>query len=323
MRRFVFGFILVLCFLAAAFILGPREPFSGQATFDESRLGSDLDVYLKRSESRFHDIRAGLHKQILWADPETRQKTAFSIVYLHGYSASLSEIRPVPDKVAEALGANLFFTRLKGHGRTAEAMAEASADDWIYDVMEAIAIGARLGERVIVISTSMGGSLVSWLAANRPEWGVKIAGHVLVSPNFKIADSYAFLLTWPYARVFVPIILGDMRGETGADEAINHAWTLPHATRSLLPMARMTAEAAAAPLENIKAPALFVYSPDDQVVDPVAIETARGRWGGPTQALKLARTGHRGNHVVTGDLLSPSTTKDVILAIISWKNHSF
>jgi len=323
MRRFVFRSILISFFWAVAFILGPREPFSGQPTFDESRLGSDLDAYLMRAESRFSDIRTGLHKQILWANPETRQKTDFSIVYLHGYSASLSEIRPVPDKVAETLGANLFFTRLKGHGRTAEAMAEASADDWINDAMEAIAIGERLGERVIVISTSMGGSLVSWLAADRPEWGAKIAGHVLISPNFKIADPYAFLLTWPYARVFVPAILGDMRGEKGADEAVNHAWTLPHATRSLLPMARMTAEAAAAPLENIKSPALFIYSPDDQVVDPAAIETARGQWGGPTQALKLARTGHRENHVVTGYLLSPSTTKDVISAIISWKNRYF
>jgi alpha-beta hydrolase superfamily lysophospholipase len=35
--------------------------------------------------------------------------------------------------VAEALGANLVFNRLPGHGRTPQAMGEATATEWIDD----------------------------------------------------------------------------------------------------------------------------------------------------------------------------------------------
>ena len=70
------------------------------------------------------DIRPGLQKEIVWANPATKTKTPLAIVYIHGFSASKGEVRPLPDKVASALGANLFFTRLTGHGEDGAAMAE-------------------------------------------------------------------------------------------------------------------------------------------------------------------------------------------------------
>ena len=176
---------------------------------------------------------------------------------------------------------------------------------------------------MIVISTSLGSSLVALLAANRPEWAKKIAGHIMISPNFKIADPDAFLLNWPWARTFVPWIIGDQRGEKSKNPNINHGWTLPHSTLSLMPMAKITSEVSKAAIDQVTTPALFIYSPNDQVVSAKAIEEAISKWGGPGESVILERSGHKSDHVIVGDILSPSTTEDVIKAAKRWLNTHY
>nr|WP_287339345.1 hypothetical protein [Mesorhizobium sp.] len=89
-------------------------------------------------------------------------RTPLSIVY----SASKGEVRPLPDEVADQLDANLY-TRLTGHGQGGAAMADGSVNAWINDYEEALAIGRAIGDKVIVIATSTGGSLAAW-AATQP-----------------------------------------------------------------------------------------------------------------------------------------------------------
>ena len=311
-------FVGLLCLaLGLAFVFGPREPFDGEVTFDQTSIGDNLDQYLVQRESKFNDIRQGLNKQIIWHG-ERGEQTDIAIVYLHGFSASLGEVRPVPDLVAKALGANLYYTRLKGHGRTAAAMAEANADDWLNDAAEALAIGARLGKKLIVISTSMGASLISYLHAHKPEWGDMIAGHVMVSPNFGLADPTSALLSFPFARQFVPLILGPMRGQASSNALIQQTWTIPHATSALMPLARLTKEANAAPVENIDGPTLVFRSLKDKTVSPKATANAINRLGGTVEQVLIDQSGHRNHHVLAGDALSPRTNGLVTNAIIEW-----
>ena len=311
-------FVGLLCLaLGLAFVFGPREPFDGEVTFDQTSIGDNLDQYLVQRESKFNDIRQGLNKQIIWHG-ERGEQTDIAIVYLHGFSASLGEVRPVPDLVAKALGANLYYTRLKGHGRTAAAMAEANADDWLNDAAEALAIGARLGKKLIVISTSMGASLISYLHAHKPEWGDMIAGQVMVSPNFGLADPTSALLSFPFARQFVPLILGPMRGQASSNALIQQTWTIPHATSALMPLARLTKEANAAPVENIDGPTLVFRSLKDKTVSPKATANAINRLGGTVEQVLIDQSGHRNHHVLAGDALSPRTNGLVTNAIIEW-----
>ena len=311
-------FVGLLCLaLGLAFVFGPREPLDGEVTFDQTSIGDNLDQYLVQRESKFNDIRQGLNKQIIWHG-ERGEQTDIAIVYLHGFSASLGEVRPVPDLVAKALGANLYYTRLKGHGRTAAAMAEANADDWLNDAAEALAIGARLGKKLIVISTSMGASLISYLHAHKPEWGDMIAGHVMVSPNFGLADPTSALLSFPFARQFVPLILGPMRGQASSNALIQQTWTIPHATSALMPLARLTKEANAAPVENIDGPTLVFRSLKDKTVSPKATANAINRLGGTVEQVLIDQSGHRNHHVLAGDALSPRTNGLVTNAIIEW-----
>ena len=104
-------------------------------------------------------IRDGLEKEIVWADPMIHAKTPISIVYIHGFSASKGEVRPLADEIADQLDANLFYTRLTGHGQDGAAMTQGSVNAWINDYEEALAIGRAIGDKVVVIATSTGGSL--------------------------------------------------------------------------------------------------------------------------------------------------------------------
>ena len=159
--------ILLVFALLLLWFLGPRIIID--ETFQSVQLPKDLNHYLNQSESRFSNIREGLNKEILWANAEEKQ-TEYSIVYLHGFSASRQEISPVMEKVADALGANLFFTRLSGHGQTTEALSESTPKEWFQDATEALEIGKRLGEKVILVGTSTGATLALWLSLKHPSY---------------------------------------------------------------------------------------------------------------------------------------------------------
>lgn len=152
--RILAGLILVLGLaLAAAWAVAPREPFDLVPAFDDGALPADLDNYLAAREATVGGIVPGTEKRILWAGAKG-VRTAWAVVYLHGFSATSEEIRPVPDVVAKGLGANLYFARFAGHGLGPDRFAGPSVNDWMIDVAEALAIGKRIGERVLVIATS-------------------------------------------------------------------------------------------------------------------------------------------------------------------------
>jgi pimeloyl-ACP methyl ester carboxylesterase len=296
---------------------GPRMPADGFPAFDKARLGMDIDAYLAAGESRYPDIRPGAAKRIVWADPATKAKTSFAIVYLHGFSASAEEIRPLPDHVAAVLGANLYFTRLAGHGRSGEAMGEARLEDWLADFSESLAIGEAAGNRVIVIGTSTGASLAT-LALADPKIASRISAAVFVSPNYGINSFAAFLLTTPVAPQLSRLLLGESRGFTPYSDRHAAHWTTRYPTKALLPMAALVKLSVESPVEQIKTPALFLYSSLDQVIRPDKVRAVAARWGGPNTLFDIGQTGDPGNHVIAGDIGSPTTTTPLVERTLAW-----
>ena len=72
-------------------------------------IGDDPEAYLAREEAAVPDIRDGLEKEIIWANPMVHARTPLAIVYIHGFSASKGEVRPLPDKVADAARRQSFL----------------------------------------------------------------------------------------------------------------------------------------------------------------------------------------------------------------------
>jgi alpha-beta hydrolase superfamily lysophospholipase len=312
----ILGAIALVLILAA--LLWPREPVDLRVDFDPAVIGPDPDAWLAAEEARFDDITPGVEKRILWAGAPG-QSTAEVVLYLHGFSATSEEIRPVPDNVAMALGANLVFWRLAGHGRDGAAMAEPLAGDWIEDTAQALAVAERLGDRVTVIATSTGGTLAA-LALTIPELAPRIDRLVMISPNFEIAAPMARLLTWPTVRLWAPLVAGDEVGFTPLNEAQGRYWTTRYPTLATIPMGAMVAAARSADYGGVTTPTLFVFSDADQVVLASATRAVAARWGGAPEvvALDVGPGDDPFSHVLAGDILSPGMTPVVTDLILDW-----
>jgi hypothetical protein len=175
------------------------KPVDLTVRFDPSAIGEDIDAWLADNEAKFDDIRPEATKEIVWAWPASRAKTPVALAVLHGFSAAKGEIRPGAGHGRRELGANLFFTRLAGHGRDGEAMAEPTVNDWIQDAAEAVAIGRADRRKGRVIANSTGGTLAA-LAATLPELRDRIDALGADLAQFRHPASGSWLLTWPFAR---------------------------------------------------------------------------------------------------------------------------
>ena len=317
MRKMLYGLTILLIALIALFIFGPREPADTAITFDPASIGNDPDAYLTKRESEVAGIREGLQKEIIWAFPNSKAKTKLAIIYIHGFSASKGEIRPVPDKIAAALGAHLYYTRLTGHGQNGSAMAVATVNAWANDFAEALAIGKLIGEKIIIIATSTGAGLSTW-AATDPKLSQDIAGMIFVSPNYGVQASGSFLLTMPFGRQLAQIIIGPEREFTPVNALHGKFWTPKYPTDAILPMAALTKLARGTQVENIKVPTLFIYAETDKVVSPDLTKERIARWGTKTETLIVVNPEDPYQHVIAGDALSPEKTEEVSAKAIAF-----
>ncbi|WP_299354533.1 alpha/beta fold hydrolase [uncultured Shimia sp.] len=312
--------VLVLASLAL-WIFGPYERISVVPSHDPAAIGADVEAYLAAQEAEISDITPGTEKRVIWYD-EPGTKTPLSIVYVHGFSATSEEIRPVPDMVARELGANLHYTRLAGHGRPGGALAKARAQEWMTDMAEALEIGRRIGDEVIVISTSTGATLAAE-AALQPAMMERVKGLVMISPNFRINDPTAGVLTMPAARYWVPVAAGKTRSWEGQNEGHNTYWTTTYPTEALFQMAALVQHSVAQDYGAATHPVLFWFSDADGVVDHAATREIAGQWGGPVtlEARTLGEGDDPYNHVIAGDILSPGQTQITTVNIINWINN--
>lgn len=310
-------FLLVLV-LAGMWVFGPYEQYSVVPTFDESAIGDDIDAYLAAEEAQFDDIIPGVEKRVVWHS-EPGGKTDTVLVYIHGWQAMSEEIRPVPDLLAAELGANLIYTRLEGHGRTGEALAKATVDGWMNDAAEALAIARRIGDRIILIGTSTGATIVAE-AALQPELVKSVAGVILISPNFGFQHPLAGVATWPAARYWVPLIEGQERNWSGHNEKHDAYWTNSYPTVAAMPMAWLVNHATRLAFEKARTPALFWFSDADTVVRPDITRDFGSRWGGPSEirSVTLSDGDDPNAHVITGDILSPGQTQKAVVEFFKW-----
>ncbi len=320
MRR---GFLWLLAILAlASFAVWAfatqRSTMDPALRFDAAALPEDLDGWLAAREAVFDDLIPGAEKRIVWAG-EPGARAPWAVVYLHGFSATSQEIRPLPETVAEGLGANLFFTRLAGHGRTGAAMAAASPEDWMSDTAEALAIGRRLGDRVLVVATSTGATLATIALADH-RGARDVAGAVLISPNYRLAPRAGMLLDLPWVEGWGGWVAGAERSFAPVNEGHARWWTTTYPTAALYPLATLMRHARGMDHRLIRTPALFIQARDDRVVDAGATARVADRWGGPVlwHSPALSAEDDPWRHVVAGEVRAPGQTAPLATLILDW-----
>ncbi|MGL6269947.1 MAG: alpha/beta hydrolase [Chitinophagaceae bacterium] len=152
---------------------------------------NQLEAYIKDMESQ-RPVKPENEARIIWHNDSLKNKTEYAVVYLHGFSASQEEGDPVHQDFAKKFGSNLYLARLAEHGLdTAEALINLTADNYWESAKQALAIGKQLGEKVILMGTSTGGTQALQLAAAYPN---DVAALVLMSPNIEINDPNAWIL---------------------------------------------------------------------------------------------------------------------------------
>ncbi len=255
----------------------------------------------------------GTEKRLLWAGVPG-ERTEYAVIFVHGFSASRQEIAPVPERVAAALGANLFETRLTGHGFAENPLADVAAEQWLDDGAEALAVGARLGDKLVVIGSSTGATLALALAGH-PDFD-RIHTLVLMSPNHGPKDPASVWLTRPFGPLIARAMIGEYRGFRAANEAQARYWSTRYPTAALVEMMRLVDRANERVREANVPRALLIYSPEDRVV---AIDRLLAAFEALPAAVKEAdartETADPGRHVLAGDILSPATTPAVVSRI--------
>jgi pimeloyl-ACP methyl ester carboxylesterase len=280
-----------------------------------------LDGYISEKESRVPGIREGCEKKIVWHGNQ-RQRRDLAIVYIHGFSASRMETWPLCDRLAEANGANLFYTRLTGHGQDGPAMAQATVADWLNDGMEAVAIGRRLGRKIILVGTSTGATLAVCLAA-RPAVAAHIHRLVLLSPNYFPKNPPAAAALWPPSFRIMEQLYGDWRRFSMANDRHARYWTVRYPIKAIATMMQLVRRSWQVDPKNAAMPVLMMVNPWDRVINVTLAVTRYLAFPSAQKKLVLFRENKDlGRHVLAGDILAPEATAkamDIIDAFIGEK----
>jgi esterase/lipase len=195
MKKFLIILASILVILGITYFAGPKSP-TPRLSKDLPKVQiTDFDQYLKKYDSG-KKIKPDNESRIIWANDSLRNKTHYCLLYLHGFSASWYEGEPVHRDFARRYGMNLYIPLLASHGiDTTEALIDMTPDRLYESAKEALVAAQSLGEKVILMSTSTGGTLSLKLAAEFPDL---LCGLILLSPNVAINNPAAFLLSKPW-----------------------------------------------------------------------------------------------------------------------------
>jgi esterase/lipase len=223
-----------------------------------------LDKYVTSIEARHH-IKPNNEARIVWFD-SLHRKTPYVLLYLHGFSACQEEGNPVHRDMAQKFGCNLYLARLAEHGiDTPDAMINLTVDELWNSAKEAYAIARQLGDSVIIMGTSTGGSLALQLAATYPEDPIK--GLILMSPNIAINNSAAFLLNDPWGLQIARMVTGSHYYEAkNATPVERQYWNAPYRLEALTQLEEMLeTKMVRSTFEAVLQPTLLMYYYQDPV----------------------------------------------------------
>jgi alpha-beta hydrolase superfamily lysophospholipase len=189
--------LILLLVLVAGYLLGPKPPKPELNKNLPSLPTSvrNLESYIAEKESEY-SVRPDNESRIFWANDSLKERTDYCLLYLHGFSASWYEGYPANVEFAKHFGMNAYMPRLASHGlETEDALVDMTPDNLWNSAKEALMVARSLGKNVIIMSTSTGGTLGLQLAADFPEY---VDGLILYSPNIRINNGAAFLLSKPW-----------------------------------------------------------------------------------------------------------------------------
>ena len=303
--------ILSILALFVIYFLGPQPPkpilndvLPAVASIDA------LDSYITAMEAP-HKIKPNNQAKIIWAD-SSQSQTEYALVYLHGFSASQMEGDPVHQNIAKQFNCNLYLARLAEHGiDTTEDLMNLTADQYWESAKLAYAIGKQIGKKVILMSTSTGGTLALQLASVYPE----IAGLILYSPNIEVFNPSAPLLDNPWGlQIGRAVLKSNYVDIKYKDSAYPKYWNSHYRIEGVVALQNLLeATMTEATFKKIHQPTLALYyykdeAHQDNVVKVTAIQKMMQQIATPANLKMEMAIPNAGNHVIA----SPIVSNDIV-----------
>jgi pimeloyl-ACP methyl ester carboxylesterase len=304
--------LIIISILVILYYLGPRPatPRYDPLLPTVPQQPIDLEQYVTAKESQ-HKLKPDNEARIVWYDT-LRHKTAYSVVYLHGFSASQEEGDPVHRDFAKRYGCNMYLSRLDGHGLdTSEPLLTMTASGLWKDAKEALSIGKALGDKVILVTCSTGSTLGLKLAATYPN---DVFAIINMSPNIAINDDLAFLANNPWGLQLARLVShGQYRQSKPETPEIGKYWYNKYRLEAVVELQNLLETTMETKVfRAIKQPALNLYyfkdeQHQDRTVRVSAILDMERQLGTPADLKDAVAIPNAGAHVIGCYL----TSKDV------------
>lgn len=308
MKKIFKGLLFLIVLLVIVYFAGPKA--------SRAKLNADLptinatietvESYVTQQEAKVENIKPENASSIVWADT-IGKRTPYVLVYLHGFSASPMEGDPIHFETAKRYGCNLYLPRLFGHGiATNEAFIDLTPEDLMASATEAIAVAKLLGDSLILMSCSTGGTLSLYLAAHHSE----IAGIITYAPNIDIADKTSAVLVMPWGLQLTRLAMGGKYREFEATDEARKYWTNRYRLEGLVALksllrATMTKETFNAITQPVFAG--YYYKNEEEKDDIVSVDRINEMFdqlGTPDSLKRKIAFANANTHVINSKLFS-------------------
>lgn len=304
--------LLLLGMILAVYFMGPTPD---KVVLDPTLPDLDVELvglesWVQSREEATKGLKPDNESRIIWAD-SAGHRTEYSFVYLHGFSASPMEGRPLHQNLAEAFGANLYLHRLVGHGVDGDsAFLDLTPETMIESAKEALVIGQLLGEKVIILSCSTGGTLSLYLSAHHD-----VHAQLLYSPNIDFAKAGSDMLTKPWGLQLARQMFGGYHRSLEDWPEMTPYWTMRYRLEGLIALKSMVeATMVEETFENVEQPLFLAYyyeseEEQDEIVSVAAMLEMYESVSTPEDYKRKLAAPEAGGHVIISDILSEDITR--------------
>lgn len=208
-----------------------------------------------------------------------------AILFIHGFTASPSEVYQVAQILQEESGATVSGVLLPGHGSHPRFLNRTSWQDWYNTVADETEYLLNNYEEVYVAGLSLGSLLAIYAGINFPD----IKGIVAINPPLKLRFRFAEILP-PILQIIMPYF-SKPKGEQLALRRLGRFAYDVIPMRALHSMVKFR-DILVRELPNLAIPLLLIQSLDDETVNPKGIYIAKDKVKSPTKLILLEDKPH-------------------------------
>ncbi|MFM7855709.1 MAG: hypothetical protein ACKO96_28240, partial [Flammeovirgaceae bacterium] len=190
---------------------------------------------------------------------------------------------------------------------TTEQLLHFSADRWWQSAKEALAIGKAIGDKVILMSTSTGGTISLILASQYPD---DVFALINLSPNIEVNDPNAWLLNNPWGLQIARKVIGSDYITTSPDSLKDRYWNNKYRLEAVVALQELIEDKMTpATFMKVKCPSLTLYyfkneKEQDPTVKVAAMIEMNKLLSTPENLKQMVAIPEAGTHVIGSYLRS-------------------